>query len=75
MHTNLLSLKPFSAVVASQDLPIDTEFGWLKSRDTVPLKGDFLTVDNTNCTWLLNLRKMAFYVALDFLNNFNRLVK
>ncbi len=36
-HTNLPSFKPHSAVVASQDLSFDTEFGRFKSRDTVPL--------------------------------------
>ena len=37
MHTNLLALKLFSAVVSSQDLSIDTKFDQLKSHDTVPL--------------------------------------
>ncbi len=37
-HTNLLSLKPFSAVVTSQDFSIDTNFGWFKFRDTFPLR-------------------------------------
>ena len=35
-HTNLLSFKPFRAVVASQCLSFDAKFGRLKSCDTVP---------------------------------------
>ncbi len=36
VHTCLMALKLFNAVVISQDLSFDSKFGRLKSHDTVP---------------------------------------
>ena len=56
---NLLALKLFNPVIASQDLSIDTKFGRLKYRDTVPKN----TLQQTEKAKLRKLTEVsAFYL-------------